>query len=115
MAMSVEKLLLGNVLNSSNKALLTTWMQNNTTSYKRMRAGIPIGWTVADKTGSGDYGIANDIGMVWSPLCKPMVLAIYTVQNQENAKRREDIIASATNIVLDEFAQQDACFNALNK
>jgi beta-lactamase class A len=28
-------------------------MKNNTTSYKRMRAGVPIGWVVADKTGSG--------------------------------------------------------------
>ena len=114
MAISVEKLLLGNGLTPSQKALLITWMQNNTTAYKRIRAGVPIGWTVADKTGSGDYGIANDIGILWSPLCKPIVLAIYTAQNQEDAKKREDIIASTTSIIFDEFSKQDRCFEALN-
>ena len=57
--------------------------------------------------------ISNDIGILWSPLCKPIVLAIYTVQNKQNAKRRDDIVASATNIILDEFARTDPCFNAL--
>lgn len=66
-----------------------------------------IGWIVADKTGTGDYGVANDIGILWSPLCKPIIVAIYTAQNQEHAKVRDDIVASTTNIILDEFAKQD--------
>lgn len=114
MAISVEKLTLGNVLTKSDQTKLVTWMKNNTVAYKRIRTGVLIGWTVADKTGSGDYGIANDIGILWSPLCKPIVLAIYTIQNKQDAKRREDIVASATKIVMDEFAKQDGCFAALN-
>lgn len=113
MAISVDKLILGNVLTEAQKAQLVTWMQNNTTGYRRIRAGVPIGWTVADKTGSGDYGIANDIGILWSPLCKPIVLAIYTIQNNQNAKNREDIVAATTSIILSEFAKQDSCFQAL--
>ncbi len=89
------------------------WMRNNTTGYKRIRAGVPIGWVVADKTGSGDYGIANDIGVMWSPLCKPIVLAIYMVGNQQDAKSRDDIVASVTKTVLDEFAKNNPCFKAL--
>lgn len=115
MAISVEKLMLDSLLTRTQKAELTIWMQNNTTGYKRIRAGVPIGWTVADKTGSGDYGIANDIGILWSPLCKPIVLAIYTIQSQQNAKSRDDIVASTTSIILDEFAEHDSCFNALNE
>lgn len=115
MAISVEKLTLGNILTQTQKTELITWMQNNTVGYKRIRAGVPIGWTVADKTGSGDYGIANDIGILWSPLCKPIVLAINTAQNNQNAQRREDIVASTTSIILNDFSKQDPCFHALNE
>ncbi len=55
----------------------------------------------------------NDIGIMWSPLCKPIVLAIYTVQNKPDAKIRDDIVASTTSIVMDEFAKNDASFKAL--
>lgn len=114
MAMSLQKLTLGDGLAPSQREQLVAWMKNNTTSYKRIRSGVPIGWTVADKTGSGDYGIANDIGILWSPLCKPIVLSIYTIQNKKDAKRRDDIVALTTSIVLDEFAKNDSCFKNLN-
>lgn len=115
MAISVQKLTLGNILTKSERDQLVTWMRNNTTGYKRIRSGVPGGWVVADKTGSGNYGIANDIGILWSPLCKPIVVAIYTVRNKQDAKWREDVIAETTSIILDEFAKNDSCFAALNK
>ncbi|MBA2711606.1 MAG: class A beta-lactamase [Tatlockia sp.] len=114
MAISLQKLTLGNSLAKLQQTKLITWMKNNTTSYKRIRAGVPIGWTVADKTGSGDYGIANDIGIMWSPMCKPIVLAIYSVQNKPNAKGKDDIVASVTKIIFDEFAKNDPCFKSLS-
>lgn len=114
MALSLQKLTLGNSLTQAQRTQLITWMRNNVAGNKRIRAGSPLGWAVADKTGSGDYGIANDIGILWAPTCKPVVLSIYTVQNKKEAKKREDIIASATSIVMDEFSKKDPCFNALN-
>lgn len=114
MALSVQKLTLGDGLTSPQQAQLIGWLRNNTVGYKRIRAGVPIGWVVADKTGSGDYGVANDIGILWSPYCRPIILAIYTAQNHRDATRREDIIASATSTVLDRFAQQDHCFAELS-
>lgn len=114
MAISVQKLTLGNVLTPSERALLISWMRDDAVAYKRIRAGVPMGWVVADKTGSGNYGIANDIGIVWSPACKPIVLAICTAQNKKDAKSRDDIVASTTSIVLDEFAKSDPCFKLLS-
>jgi beta-lactamase class A len=113
MAISIQKLMLGNILTTSEQNKLMTWMRNNTAGYKRIRSGTPIGWVVADKTGSGDYGIANDIGMLWSPTCKPIIIAIYTVQNKKDAKRRDDIVASTTQIIFDEFSKNDICFKKL--
>jgi beta-lactamase class A len=114
MAISVQKLTTGDILTPLQRAQLITWMRNDTVGYKKIRAGVPIGWIVADKTGSGDYGIANDIGILWSPTCKPIVLAIYTIQNKQNASSRDDIVATTTNTVLSMFAKHDACFKALS-
>ena len=110
MAKTVEKLLLGNVMSDNNKATLLLWMKNNTTGNKRIRTGLPLGWSAAEKTGSGHYGIANDIGIVWSPACKPIVLAIYTVGINKEDKGNNEIIAHTTQLVLDEFAKDNACF-----
>jgi beta-lactamase class A len=114
MAISLQKLTLGNVLTKDHRKQLITWMTNNTTGYKRIRAGVPLGWVVAEKTGSGDYGIANDIGIMWSPTCQPVVLAIYTAQNKQDAKRRDDIVALTTKLIFEEFEKNDTCFKELS-
>ena len=53
MGHSLEKILFTQFLSNEDKDLLITWMRNNTTGYQRIRAGVPLGWAVADKTGSG--------------------------------------------------------------
>ena len=114
MALSLQHLTLGNILTHAQRTQLITWMRNNTTGYKRIRAGVVSGWVVADKTGTGDYGIANDYAILWSPICKPIVLAIYTVQNKRDAQNRDDIVASTTTIILDEFSKKNQCVKALS-
>lgn len=114
MAVSVKSLMLGNILSKPLRHQLVTWMVNSTTSYKRIRAGVPVAWVVADKTGSGSYGVANDIGMVWSPACKPIILAIYTAGSKKESKSRDDIVAATAEAVLSEFAVNDTCFKALS-
>ena len=109
MAISLQKLTLGHELSPKNRSLLTTWLRNNTTGNTRIRAGVPTAWAVADKTGSGDYGVANDIGIAWSPSCKPIVLAIYTVRNKKDAERQDAVVAETTKLVFAEFAKKDVC------
>ncbi len=110
MALSLEKLLLGDILQKPEREELLKWMRNNTTGYNRIRAGVPVGWIVADKTGSGDFGIANDIGIVWSPTCKPIVLVVYTVGIEPNAKQKSAVIAEVTKIVINAYSKIDYCF-----
>lgn len=112
MALSVQIIMLGTVLNNQNKALLLEWMRNNTTGYNRIRAGVPLGWSVADKTGSGSYGVANDIGIAWSPSCKPVVLSIFTVSDKPDAKPSDEAIAQITRVAFDEFAAYSSCYKA---
>jgi beta-lactamase class A len=109
MAESLQKLALGNVLAVTQRQQLQVWLRNNTTGNARMRAGVPKDWLVGDKTGTGDYGTTNDIGVIWPTKCQPIVIAIYFTQNKKDAAPREDIIAAATHVVIDAFAQTDQC------
>jgi beta-lactamase class A len=106
MASSLQKLALGNVLGLSQREQLQTWLQGNTTGNAKIRAGVPKGWIVGDKTGSGDYGTTNDIGIIWPPQSSPIVIVIYVTQNTKDAAPRSDVIASATRIAMSAFAQK---------
>ncbi|OGT46874.1 MAG: hypothetical protein A3E83_08945 [Gammaproteobacteria bacterium RIFCSPHIGHO2_12_FULL_41_20] len=115
MEKSLQKLTLGDVLTSSKRNQLVTWMKGNTTGDTRIRAGVPKGWIVADKTGAGnDYGISNDIGIIWPPNCAPIVIAIYFGHNKKDTTRRDDILASSTQLVINEFAKTDSCLKINN-
>ena len=74
------RLVLGDALRRPDRDRLTAWLLNNTTSAARFRAGLPATWTIADKTGSGDYGTANDVGIAWTEAGDPVVLAVLTTK-----------------------------------
>ncbi|NHZ82628.1 class A beta-lactamase [Massilia sp. CCM 8695] len=82
---------------------LQEWMRGNTTGAARIRAGVPAGWAVADKTGTGAYGSSNDIGIVFPPKGAPVVLALYYTQAAPDAKANSEILAAATRIVMEHF------------
>lgn len=103
MAHSLRLLTLGEVLPPAKTKQLNEWLHGNTTGAKRIRAAIPAGWQIGDKTGSGDYGTANDIAVIFPPKRAPIVLTIYYTQQVPNAKWRDDVIESATRIVLEDF------------
>jgi beta-lactamase class A len=101
MASSLQRLTLGDALEPQLQLQLRAWLQGNTTGAARIRAGVPADWQVGDKTGTGDYGTANDAGVLWPPRRSPAVVAIYTTQGKKDAKVRNDVIASAARIVVD--------------
>jgi beta-lactamase class A len=108
MAVSFQKIVLGNVLGVSQRKQLQTWLKANTTGDHRIRAGIPKGWAMGDKTGtSEDYGTTNDIAVIWPPKLSPIVLVVYFTQDKKTAQPRDAVIASATKMVMSEFAEKD--------
>lgn len=65
---TVARLVVGRVLTPYHREKLTGWLTANTTDGERFKAGLPADWILADKTGGGDqYGVANDVGVVWPP------------------------------------------------
>lgn len=101
MATAVKKIVLGDVLAAPQRAQLVTWLKGNTTGADSIRAGVPTGWIVGDKTGSGDYGTSNDVAVIWPPTGAPLVLAVFFTQHQKDAKSRKDVLASATRLVME--------------
>ncbi|WP_217239876.1 class A beta-lactamase [Streptomyces sp. AC555_RSS877] len=87
------RLVLGDALNREDRALLTHWLLNNTTSVKRFRAGLPATWTIADKTGSGSYGTANNVGIAWTGTGAPVVLSVLSTKPDKDAEWDNELVA----------------------
>jgi beta-lactamase class A len=96
----IQNLLTGTVLGDAQRRQLEQWMRDNVTSS--MRAGLPPGWVTADKTGSGDYGSTNDIGMVYGPAGQRLLLSLMTRSQSANsdADALRPLIAEVTRLVL---------------
>ncbi|MEK6348526.1 MAG: class A beta-lactamase [Burkholderia sp.] len=104
MAETLRRITLGDTLDPAGRAQLVTWMLGNTTGDARIRAGAPAGWRVADKTGSGDYGSANDVAVLYSPSRAPVVLAVYTTRLAKDAAYDNAAIAAVARVVTSVFA-----------
>jgi beta-lactamase class A len=52
------------------------------------------GWRVGDKTGSGERGTTNDVGVAWPPQSEPILIAVYLTATAANAEARNRTIAA---------------------
>ncbi|PTA47578.1 class A beta-lactamase [Micromonospora sp. RP3T] len=96
MAGSLRAYTVGTALEPADRDTLNGWLRGNTTGGELIRAGVPAGWVVGDKTGSGGYGTRNDIAVIWPPDRAPIVLAILSSRDQEDADYDNALIAEAT-------------------
>ena len=104
LAESLNSFVLEEVLEEEQRDLLEDWLVHNTTGDTLIRAGVPETWKVGDKTGSAAYGTRNDIGIVWPPNREPIVLAVLSSRDQEDAETDDQLIADTTKEVLRELS-----------
>ncbi|MEF9886853.1 class A beta-lactamase [Streptomyces sp. P9-A4] len=97
------RLVLGGALAPRDRERLTGWMLGNTTSVERFRKGLPADWALADKTGGGRYGTNNDAGVTWPPDGGPIVLAVMTTRDAEDAPPVDALVAEAASAVAAEL------------
>lgn len=77
LAGSLRRLLLGpGSLSDSQRARILGWMERERNGTRRIRAGLPSGWTTANKPGTSNAGAVNDIALVRSPSGRAFVVAI---------------------------------------
>ena len=102
MAAGLRAYVLGDALRARERALLTDWLRRNTTGGALIRAGVPDGWRVGDKTGNGGYGTRNDIAVVWPPDgAAPLVLAVMSRRDTKNAEHDDALIARAARVAVE--------------
>lgn len=79
---------------------LAGWMLTTTTGDATIRAGVPAGWRVGDKTGTGAQGERNDIAVLYPPDRAPILLAVYTAPADPDAEPSDAVVAEATRAVV---------------
>jgi beta-lactamase class A len=89
----VHRLLLGSALSSTSRSKLLAWHRRCETGTARLLAGLPPGWTLAHKTGTGEHGATNDIGIAFPSDRRPVMLAVYYVESSAPMSAREAVIA----------------------
>ena len=94
-----HKIVLGDALPTDKRAFLRDLLERNTTGARRIRARMPPGWTIADRTGTGGYGTVNDIAVVWPPTSAPIVIAIMSGKTTKDAGYDETLIAETARYV----------------
>jgi beta-lactamase class A len=94
MAQTLRSVLLGKALSDAGRAQIVQWMTANATGAKRLRAGVPFDWRVADKTGTGRLGTTNDVGVMWPPRRAPLVVVAYLTECKTADDAREAALAN---------------------
>lgn len=100
LAGTLQRFALGDALAGDDRELFVGWLRANTTGDTTVRAGVPAGWTVGDKTGSAGYGGRNDIAVIWPPDRAPIVIAVLSSRDEPDAERVDALLADATRAVL---------------
>ncbi|KMJ57150.1 beta-lactamase [Bacillus sp. LL01] len=106
LAESLQAFTLGDALPPEKQNLLIDWLKNNTTGDALIRAGVPEGWIVGDKTGAGSYGTRNDIAVIWPPKGAPIILAVLSSRDEADAEYDDALIAKATDEALKQLEKK---------
>jgi beta-lactamase class A len=95
----IERVLLGNVLKPASAARLTRWLLATTTGPRRLRAGLPAGWSIGHKTGTGANGTANDVAIIRPPRGAPLIVAAYLTGSTLGDAGQDAILAGVAQAI----------------
>jgi beta-lactamase class A len=98
---NVRVLVLGKALSQASRQQLTTWLLGNKTGDTRLRAHVPNEWRVGDKTGVGEHGTTNDVGLFWPVNRDPVIVAAYLTNSPHPPEQRNATIAAVGRAVVD--------------
>lgn len=97
MAATLRRLALDEVLSAASRAQFVAWLRGNRTGDARLRANLPTGWQVGDRTGTGARNTSNVIGIMWPPGGRPpLVVAAFLTEGARDGARRDAALAAVS-------------------
>lgn len=99
-AADLRRLVLGDALSAGSRRQLVDWLVATRTGDARLRAGVPAGWRVGDKTGTGDNNTANDIGVIWPPNRAPIIVTAYLTAAKAPMEARNAALAEVARVAV---------------
>jgi beta-lactamase class A len=99
MLQSLRTLLLGEVLSGASRDQLSAWLASNKTGDQKLRAGLPKGWRVGDKTGSGSNNASNDVAIVWPTDRPPLIVTVYYSESKATSEQINSLMAEVGRLV----------------
>jgi beta-lactamase class A len=99
MLQTLQKTILGTALSVSSREQLTAWLLACKTGDRRVKAGVPNGWRVGDKTGSGRHNATNDIAVIWPNGRAPVIVTTYYVEAHASDDERNAVLAEIGRLV----------------
>lgn len=95
-----KALLLDDALTPASRQQLTAWVVANKTGDKRLRAGLPKGWKVGDKTGNNGQDTTNDVAIAWPPGRKPLLLSVFHDRGSSDDDARSAVHANVARAIV---------------
>ncbi|HEV3049542.1 MAG TPA: class A beta-lactamase [Longimicrobium sp.] len=97
----------GDGLSPESREFILDAMRRTQTGVRRIRAGVPPGTEVADKTGTLG-GSTNDVGLVTLPDGTHLALAVFVRNTTKSSEAVEPALAAAARAAYGHFAGQQA-------
>jgi beta-lactamase class A len=101
MLKNLQTLMFGATLWGTSKEHLSRWLLGNKTGDTRLRALLPEGYRVGDKTGAGEHGTTNDVGIIWPPDRQPVIVSLYLTETTASAEQRNAALAAVGRAIAD--------------
>jgi len=96
---TLRTLVFGNVLSPASRDQLIAWLVSNKTGDQKLRAGLPKGWRIGDKTGSGANNASNDVAVIWPTNRAPMIVTVYYTHSRADAAQVNAVMAEVGRLV----------------
>lgn len=98
---------LADPLDADERTLFTGWLKATQTGRTLVRAELPADWTVGDKSGSGAYASRGDIAVIWRPDAAPLVIAVHSSKDQQDADADDALISGAAKAAVEALGALD--------
>jgi beta-lactamase class A len=99
----------GHVLAPKTAAFLRTTLEETITGKNRIKGLLPVGTTVAHKTGMGErngvIGAVNDVGVITLPNGQHVSIALFITKTSESVPALEKLMAEISRRVFDYFSR----------